>query len=65
VAKLKALTIFYYAVKYSLELEINNTIMTLPYSLDVEVLLYRKENLPKSENNVIFYSVQLVDSKRF
>lgn len=44
-----------------------NTILTLPYFLNVELLLYGNANLSESENNNIFYHVQkfLVESKRF
>lgn len=44
-----------------------NTILTLPYFLNVELLLYGNTNLSESENNNIFYHVQkfLVESKRF
>ena len=44
-----------------------NTILTLPYSLNVDLLLYGEDHLSEGENNTIFYLVQkfLVESKRF
>ena len=45
----------------------SNTILTLPHQLNVELLLYGKDNLSENENSNNFYLVQkfLVESKRF